>query len=966
MHYPKRTAVVLLLLFFAHLSVGFAAETNLGQPSIKNFNRSNYNAGTQNWQIVQDSLGLIYVGNNKGLLLYDGVDWDLIQLPNATIVRSVGIDKSGKIFLGGQNELGFLYKEKNGALQYKSLLEKIPEAFRSFDDVWRIFFTKESTVFCTEKSLFIFEENEFSIISPTKGIFENFFEIDGRILIQNQSEGLLELKNKDLVKTSNHELFKNERIIGFFSIAQKDYFIGQRSGIFNLQDTTVLKPLSVKEPWLKEDPYTVISSKSGNRVILGTAKNGLYILDSTLSSISHFNNETGLRNNTVLSVFEDKKGNFWLGLDNGIDFIEWQSPFRFIDATNSIYGTGYTAILFENYLYLGTNQGLFVSAQPYENDRPVQFKTVSGINGQVWNLQLINEKLIVSYHDGAAEIINKVAYPFSSIKGSWGFLSLSNKKGLILQGTYNGFYLYQMGSSGSLENPLFLEGFNESSRIFAEDEKGYIWMSHAYKGLYRLKIEKGALTEIRKFGQQDGLPSNLYITLSKIQEEIVFSTVSGIFSFNSETQTFIKHEKYEEIFGANRKINRILEDNLGDVWFSIDQEFGVLTVDRKGAFLSLRTKFFNSLQKDLVEGFEFIYRLPNHTALVGTEKGFSLVKLASERLESLQEKTILRRVSIASETGANTKLLDVINHESSGFVFKSHENNLIFSFALPLYEGTGSVQYRFKLEGFDADFSEWGSKTEKEYTNLEAGNYTFIVEAKDPYGNIGSPATFQFKIKSPWYLTVYAIFFYILAVIGFLIGFISVVVRREEKKTEAFKLEQKKRLEKKEAEFKKEVEKSEQEVNQLLNEKLKAEVSFKNSQLTSTTMHLVQKSEILQKLKTELTKLSKEVPTDYRRKIETLTRELDSDFKLDNSWEQFEQYFDQVQENFFKNLREKYPELTPKDQKLCAYLRMNLSTKEIAPLLNISVRGVEISRYRLRKKLNLDSDRNLVEFIMDV
>ena len=142
--------------------------------------------------------------------------------------------------------------------------------------------------------------------------------------------------------------------------------------------------------------------------------------------------------------------------------------------------------------------------------------------------------------------------------------------------------------------------------------------------------------------------------------------------------------------------------------------------------------------------------------------------------------------------------------------------------------------------------------------------------------------------------------------------------------------------------------------------------STKHQQLASATMHLVQKGEILVKIKQELDKVQKTVPQENRRKVQQLIRMIDEDIRLDNNWEQFEVHFDQVHENFLKNLRERFTNLTPKDQKLCAYLRMNLSTKEIAPLMNISVRGVEIARYRLRKKLQLDTDINLVDFFMKI
>ncbi|TAE55236.1 MAG: hypothetical protein EAZ89_05815, partial [Bacteroidetes bacterium] len=138
----------------------------------------------------------------------------------------------------------------------------------------------------------------------------------------------------------------------------------------------------------------------------------------------------------------------------------------------------------------------------------------------------------------------------------------------------------------------------------------------------------------------------------------------------------------------------------------------------------------------------------------------------------------------------------------------------------------------------------------------------------------------------------------------------------------------------------------------------------KNQELASAAMHLVQKGESLQHIKQELRKVLNVAEGDLRRQLHQITQSIDQDLQLDKNWEQFAHHFDQVHEQFLQRLREKYPDLTLRDQQLAAYLRMNFSTKEIARLMNISVRGAEIGRYRLRKKLGIDSDTNLVEFIV--
>jgi len=131
-------------------------------------------------------------------------------------------------------------------------------------------------------------------------------------------------------------------------------------------------------------------------------------------------------------------------------------------------------------------------------------------------------------------------------------------------------------------------------------------------------------------------------------------------------------------------------------------------------------------------------------------------------------------------------------------------------------------------------------------------------------------------------------------------------------------------------------------------------------------MTLLRKNEHLTHLKEELQKQKKELgprfPNYYYRKLLQL---IDKGISSEEDWKQFEFHFDQAHENFIKRLKKNYPDLTQADLKLCAYLRLNLSSKEIAPLLNISLRGVEVRRYRLRKRLNLNTEDNLVEFLLN-
>ena len=942
-----------------------------GSPAITNFSRNDYQAGTQNWSIAQDQKGIMYFGNNKGLLEFDGTNWELFFLPNHTIVRSFTFGENSQLYIGGQDELGYLTADEKGRKSYTSLTHLIPDELKSFEDVWKIFALPESVLFCTEKALFKLESGQIDAITPKKGRFENFFNIDNQVYVQHKENGLFRLKNDKLIPVPGGDIFVDERIVALLPYEKNQLIIFTVSRGIYLMDSSGIRPWKAKasEFLMTNQAYCAIELKNGQYAI-GTSQEGLLIMDRNGNPVMRLNQETGLQNNTILSVCQDIQQNLWLALDNGIDYAEINAPFSIIRPETGVEGTGYAAIIHEEKLFLGTNQGMFFTNwnDSKSSIDPVKFTQVDNTLGQVWSINQLDDKVLVNQHNGSGFLDDTQVKPFSNIQGAWKFMKLETQPDYAIEGTYAGLFLYK--NLGSAQNSNWklvtkLEGFDESARVFEEDDEGNIWVSHAYKGLFKIELSQDleAIEKISFYNSEYGLPDDLFINVSKVRNELIFSTPHGIYTYDQANDRFVAHPEFNKIFGENRNFHRLLEDELGNIWFSVDNEFGVLKIKEEGVFNKFEISYFNQIYEELVDGFEHIYAYDNSNIFVGTEKGFIHFNPSRNTNSHFPFHVLIRKVTSITE---GDSIIFWGNHldETSEEVhnFNSKKNDFRFSYSAPYYERIDYVQYRFKLEGFVNEWSDWSPKTEKEYTNLAAGDYTFSVQARNAYGQESSQANFSFTILSPWYLSWYAKIAYLFLSIALIGGLVKFISKREKKKTEAFKIEQNKKLEIKEAEVKK----SEGEIIKLKNEKLQSDIKHKNSQLASSTMHLVQKSEILMKIKNDLDSLSKEATPEIKRKIVQITRTIESDIRLDNNWEQFEIYFDQVHENFFKRLRSKYPELTPKDQKLCAYLRMNLTTKEIAPLLNISVRGVEISRYRLRKKLALESEENLVAFMMNI
>jgi ligand-binding sensor domain-containing protein/DNA-binding CsgD family transcriptional regulator len=955
MNFLNKCLVYSILFFLPAFSLA-----QIEGPLIRYFGRELYKAGTQNWSIAKDANGLVYFGNNKGLLEYDGHLWRLYPLPNRTIVRSIDIDSLGNIYVGGQNEIGVFWNSDSRLMEYESLTHLIPENRRDFEDVWKIFKVNGKRVYCSEKEIFVIDGETVKTILPTSGRFENYFHVNDKIYIQDSEDGLYLLDDDDLRLFLNSNEYKNDRIISITGFGDQTLIVTQENGIYSLNDDELVSTDSKASQFLKENKaYASQVLRNGN-LLVGTVIKGLITFTPDGRIVKSLNKSNGLANNTILCALEDSYGNIWLGLDNGINHIETNSPFNFINSINGLEGTGYTAFAKDGEVFLGTNQGLFSKK---ENDK--NFRLASNKASQIWGHSLFDGSYYIHAHEGTFLMENGSLEAISGVQGAWKIIELESKPGIYLQGTYEGFFAYKKEQGQKLKLMGKLDGFSESSRIFEEDDSGNIWVSHAYRGLYRIKLSEDgtSIIDVRRFNSKDGLPDDLYLTVSKIRGEIVFTTSEGIYEFNKENETFKPHSGLSELIGKDANVLRIIEDETGNVWFCTDSEFGRISILPSGVYNDVEVNYLNEIQEPLVDGFEDVFIINESIAYIPVETGF--IKYDTDKLlkKDFRQELMIRGVY----GGSNLDSLIATGKTQSKLELSSDQNNIKINFVVPSFQNMNSVHYQYRLVGKDEKWSEWTSSTEKEYSNLESGNYTFQVKGRNSFKTETPVAEFGFSILPPWYASRAAKAGYIILIVLGLFIFYRIVKRRELNKRLVLQEESQATILRKEAELKRISEQSESEIVKLRNEKLRADIRHKNSELASTTMHLVQKSEILQKIKADLGELTKLKEKDQlQSKIKQIERAIDADVRLDKNWERFESHFDQVHENFFKNLRAKFPNLTPKDQKLCAYLRMNLSTKEIAPLLNISVRGVEISRYRLRKKLNLDSEDNLVSFIMDI
>ncbi len=958
---------LLLLLYLTFLSTVTNADNikSIGVPYVQNFQKSVYLSGNQNWAIAKDKKGIMYFGNAQGLLTYDGRYWQQYTMPNRQIVRAVATGGDGMIYTGSFGEFGY-WSHRNKHLVYTSLTGLVPKNYPVKDEIWKIFTDGKRVIFQSFSSIYIYQDNKVKVLK-SPGNFLFLQRAGGRFFIEVLGKGLFELKGNQLTPLPNTGPVSPANIMTILPYKSGQLLIGtSKDGLFIYNGTAFSSFTTAANNFLKTFQLNNGARISNRYYAFGTILNGLILIDGDGNIVQRINKSGGLQNNTVLSLFADEEQNLWTGLDNGIDRVELNSPLYFYLDKAGQFGTVYSSLIYQNNIYLGTNQGLFYSPWPGNGNQfnTFDFKLIPNSQGQVWDLSLVDGQLLCGHNDGTFRITGAKMEKVSSVSGGWTIKKLNSNPGYMIQGTYTGLVLFRKNGAGQWVYFSRIENFGEPSRYVEQDSHGDIWVSHAYKGLYKLTLSADFRKVVKTcyYDEKNGLPSNYNINIYLLENKLIFTSDAGFMLYDEISDRFSTYKELNKGLGSFATSNKIINADVKKYWF-INHGKTALVDFREPGRLLIDSSRFSLLDGRMVQYYENISRISNNMYLVSVDDGFVIYDAAGGTETGSKKRlpdVLIRRVedvtdkySTISENGNTDAEIEI----------PYSRNNIRISYALPYYR-QAKIRFRYYLEGYSKQWSEWSSSSQKDFTNLSAGRYRFLVRAKINDELVSRISVFEFTVLPPFYANNWAFAIYILTILFLLYQ----GKRQYENKLRKDRNRILKNVQlEKEAFLKKEAEATEKQIIKIQTEKLHAELSSKNRELASSAMSLVYKNELLQKLSEEMNKLKDEngrkVADTQLRKVQKI---IDEGMNDERDWNLFETSFNEAHGSFFKKLKANHPDLVPNDLKLCAYLHMNMSSKEMASLLNISLRGVEIRRYRLRKKLNIPHDKNLAEFFMEL
>ena len=962
----KKNILLLSILLCAFFSY---AQSPLALPQIENYSYGDYKGGIQNWDVAQDKKGVLYFGNNDGLLTFNGSFWNLYHLPNFTVVRSVEIDANDRIYIGGQDEIGYFFPNKAGRLTYHSLMHLIPEKERQFADVWNVEIYGDEVFFRSITKILHYKDDRIVIYQP-KLQWAYLGKANNKIYAQGSYGGLLVYQHGAWKPVDAGNALDQATVTAVLPFGKDSLLITTlKNGLFVMHNQQINPLRTSQDQTFLNDRIYCATQVNKDWYALGTTSAGIIIINKAGQLVQRYSFEEGLQKNNIRGMLIDHNRSLWVALDDGIDQIAINSAIKTIFPDKNKQATGYAVNLFKNKLYIGTSNGLYASPiQTGEKDISFSnkaFVEVKNAKGQVWSLEEINGQLLMGHEDGNFVVSGNEALRISG-SGTWLFRPVSRVYPItdVLAGTYFGLQHLQY-DNGKFIDKGALYGFNDSFRFLDFDPAEHTaWASHPNRGIYKLEISAdfNKIQQTTIYGKQHGLPSNLHNYLFHIKNRRVFATEKGIYEYDFKTDAFKPSNLFQQVLGKV-PLQYLKEDQDGKVWFVSNKRVGVIEQTNPTA-ATYTVSYLSELNEKVVGGFESIYVFNEENVFFGGSKGIYHLNYKKYKSSQAKSTVLLGQVKSIGEKdsvifgGYFMQQGRVVDSQDGTTVVKLpyHQNSMHFEYSSTLYDQKSNVQYSYQLEGFDPAWSQWTAKSEKDYTNLPAGKYTFKVKSRNNLGNESPVVTYQFKVMPAWYRSIVANVIYFLIVVLA----IYLVLRWQ-------KLKHQKEQEHLSYLHQLEVDRNEREITNLQNEKLEADMDFKNRELATMTMNLVQRGEVLTRIKEVISTLVKKHDVaDSSQSFRHLLRLIRDVEKGDDNKTQFNMHFNNVNEDFFNTLKDLFPDITPNELKLCAYLKLNLSTKEIAQLMNITIKAVEVARYRLRKKLNIRPDINLYDFLMQV
>lgn len=551
----------------------------------------------------------------------------------------------------------------------------------------------------------------------------------------------------------------------------------------------------------------------------------------------------------------------------------------------------------------------------------------------------------------------------NSLSGPTVFSLLETNKGTIWVGTSeNGLNRFNR-DEGNFD--VYLHDPDDSTSLggeclyaLLEDHENVLWIGTARGGLSRYNHETDNFTTFKhSLDNDNSLKSNCILDLYEDANGNIWigTRGGGLNKLDPTRTTFSTLDLGVE--NTAIIVYSIQEDAHGYLWLSTNN--GLIKADPENGFLNRYTR------DDGLQGNDFLYgsslKATDGHLYFGGPNGFNRFHPDSIVNNPHIPPVVITNFKINYETIPIGEMHDgrvVLTRsitETDSIVLTHRDKTVSFNYAALDFVDPARNRFAIKLENFDDDWIQVGTDHSVTYTSLDPGDYVFRVKASNNNGIWNEDGVaLSITVLPPFWKT----WWFNLQLSSLLILIIFLYIRLRFRRIEGEKVKLEKLVIERTAELKQEIE----ERQRVETEKMQLKVDHLKRELVSKSIHATEKQEIMNNLFKELKNIQKMDANQMRSRFNNIIRYFQDMFKGGQDWDEFELWFTEVHNDFFDNLRGQHPELTQREIKVCALLRLNLISKDIANLMNVQPKTVEIYRHRIRKKIGLLPDNNLNKF----
>jgi signal transduction histidine kinase/CheY-like chemotaxis protein/ligand-binding sensor domain-containing protein len=713
--------------------------------------------------------GLIYVGSPQGLLVYDGVRWEQVDLYGdipQTVALDVGPD--GRVWAGAREGVGVFAPDSVGALAYTSLLDRLPEAEREVGRVNTVAVLDDAVYFGSGSRLLRWDGA--ALDTWDIGPDATTTVAGGAVYVHSPDRGLRQFVGGAFQPVPGGDVFSRPTPVAAIPALDGGIIAVTEGGLWS-HDGRAFRPApTAADGYFREHtvhPDNVARLPDGGLAV-GTAAGGLVVLDADGGLRQIVDVDAGLPAPSVFDVLVDRDGGVWMGTPEGVARLG-PGPVSVLDERVGLEGNVIRIQRYGGRLYLATSSGVLRLVPSEEPGRPARAVRVPGVTEGCTALLPTESGLLAGCTSGPFRVGARMER-LAEVDMTYALAPVPGRPDLVWVGARGDglVLLHREGGRWRADPPVDDVGSGVVS-VLAEAD-GPVWLGTTTGEVVRVRDAYGAAPRVDRWDADDGLDETFWVKVWELDGRPAFGTMNGLFHYRPGRSPAFQIEPglgLTILANARGFPNAFLIDvgPDGGVWYYGGDDLAVArpegddwTIDRTPVQHLDRLGAFHALTVE-ADGTVWLGGTPG---LVRRGPGGAAAQAPYPAL--------VRRVSTV---GADSLLSGGYAPGRLASALGAEVDALRFEYGATSFVGTAPLQFRYRLVGLDEEWSPWSDEAAKEYTNLPPGAYTFEVQAEDAGAVQSTVGSLAFAIAPPWYGTAWARLAFVALALAGLVGLVA-------------------------------------------------------------------------------------------------------------------------------------------------------------------------------------------------